>query len=544
MMRDMPTPESGRRGLRLAALLAFTGTLGLLPSSPRAQSPAAPALVGEVKVAQGVLVGIPGRNTALTAFKGVPFAAPPVGDLRWREPQAPAAWTGTRNARDFSPSCVQNIVNARDPWTYEFMAHGDVSEDCLYLNVWTPARATTERRPVFVYIYGGANTEGSASVPVYDGEGLASKGLVVVTFNYRLGVFGFFGHPELTKESPHGASGNYGLLDQIAAVRWVRENIAAFGGDPDRITVAGQSAGASAVHNLTASPLAKGTFHRAIAQSGSSLTTLSAGRPRAELEADGARFAAAKGAASVAALRALSWQQVFAPVAASPGGTPTQPFRWTPVVDGYALPQSVRDTFANGRQNDVPMITGANADEYGASPRPTATTASFTAQARQRYAADADAFLALYPAANDDSAKLSQNASARDIARTSMYLWALQRGRTGKTPVFTYYWTHPLPGPDVAIHGAFHTSEVPYLLNTLAMSPRTFTPVDHRLADLFSTYIVNFATSGNPNGGGLPRWDAVTAGAPTTLEIGDRTAMIATAGSADKFALLSRLLPP
>lgn len=541
MPKHMPFMK-GR--IHAATLLTAVG-LAVASGSivPAAQTGATTALTGEIRVAQGQLSGVPGRNPAITAFKGIPFAAPPVGPLRWREPQPARPWSGVRATHAFSPSCMQNIVDVRTPWTYEFMAHGEVSEDCLYLNVWTPARATTERRPVLVYIYGGGNTEGSASVPVYDGEGLASKGLVVVTFNYRLGILGFFGHEALTKESPNGASGNYGLLDQIAAVRWVRENIGAFGGDPDRITVAGQSAGAAGVHNLTASPLAKGTFHRGIAQSGSTLNTLSAGRPRAELESDGARFAAAKGASSLAELRAMPWQALTAPLPPAPPGTqPAPPFRWTVVVDGYALPQSVRDTFAAGRQNDVPMMTGANADESGASPRPTATLASFTNQARQRYGADADRFLALYPATSDEAAKTAQNTSARDIARTSMYLWALERAKTSRTPVYTYYWTHPLPGPEIGVHGAFHTSEVPYVLNTLSMSPRPFVALDHRIADLFSTYIVNFATNANPNAGGLPRWDAVSAETQTTMEIGDRAGALPIAANAASFEFLKRAL--
>ena len=208
-----------------------------------------------------------GTQPGITAFRGVPFAAPPVGDKRWRAPEPPVAWTGVRTAAAFGPSCIQRIVEESKPWTYEFMTHGAISEDCLFVNIWTAAKSGAERRPVLVYIYGGANTEGSGMVPVYDGEGLASKGLVVVNFNYRVGVLGFFAHPELSSEAAYHASGNYGLLDQIAAVKWVRENIAGFGGDPERITIAGQSAGGQGVHNLTASPLAKGTFHRAIIES-------------------------------------------------------------------------------------------------------------------------------------------------------------------------------------------------------------------------------------------------------------------------------------
>lgn len=529
--------------------LLLTALAGLALASPSvigSQAPVASfvALSGEVRVAEGQLSGVAGRNTAITVFRGVPFAAPPVGDLRWRPPQPAAAWTGDRAADTFQASCVQDIVDVRPPWTYEFMAHGQVGEDCLYLNIWTPARLTDERRPVLVYIHGGANTEGSGSVPAYDGEGLASRGLVVVTINYRLGVFGFFAHPELTRESPHGASGNYGLLDQIAAVRWVHENIGAFGGDPDRITVAGQSAGASAVHNLTASPLARGRFHRAIAQSGSSLNTLSGGRPLAAAEADGARFAAARGAASLAELRAMSADQVFARVPSSPGnaGAPTAPFRWGPVVDGYALPLSVGETFAAGRQNDVVTMTGINADENGASPQPNVTAESFARMARERYGDQAEAFLALYAAATDDQAGAAANTSARDLARTNMYLWALERAKTAKTPAYTYYWTHPLPGPEIDRYGAFHTSEVPYLLNTLSMSPRPFTAVDYRVADLFSTYIVNFALTGDPNNAGLPRWDPVAAEDRQTFEIGERAGALPLTTSQAAYDVISRIL--
>ncbi|MFO7302237.1 MAG: carboxylesterase family protein [Acidobacteriota bacterium] len=527
--------------LRIRTTLAVLTAAAALALPLRGQGPDAPvvALEGEVRVAQGLLSGVPAeRNAAITVFRGVPYAAPPVGDLRWREPQPAPSWTGTRQAHEFAPNCVQDIVDVRPPWTYEFMAHGEVSEDCLYLNIWTPARLPIERRPVFVYIHGGANTEGSGSVPVYDGEGLASRGLVVVTINYRLGVFGFFAHPELTAESPHGASGNYGLLDQIAAVRWVRENIAAFGGDPDRITIAGQSAGAAAVHSITASPLAAGLFHRAIAQSGSSLNTFGPGRPLAELEAEGARFAAAKGAPSLAGLRAMPADQLFASVPSGSGA----PFRWSPVVDGYALPASVGEIFRAGRQNDVPTLTGANRDESGASPQPDITRERFVSQARERWGDRADDFLALYPAADDEQAKEAANTSARDLARTSMYLWALERAATARTPVYTYYWTHPLPGPEIDRYGAFHTSEVPYLLNSLFRSPRPFTALDYRIADLFSTYIVNFAETGDPNGVGLPEWRPVSTDRRETFEIGGRAGAMPLTSRPEAFDLLRELL--
>ena len=527
------------RRSRLAAVAMMSVTLWSASEGTQAQT-AGPSLKGPVRVQQGLLSGAPGRSRAITVFKGVPFAAPPVGPNRWRAPQPGAPWTGTKAASSFSPSCVQTIVEGKHPWSYEFMAHGEVSEDCLYLNVWTPARATTERLPVLVFIHGGANVEGSGSIPIYDGEGLASKGLVVVTVNYRMGIFGFLAHPELTAESPNHASGNYGLLDQIAAVRWVHDNITAFGGDGSRITIAGQSAGAQAVHNLTASPLANGLFHAAIAESGSSVANpTAAGRTLTDQEQDGVRFASAKQASSLAALRALSWQAIFAPLTPTPGASP---FRWGPVVDGYALPASVAQTFAAGRQNDVPTLTGANADENGASPQPTATAASWTAQATQRYGAEASIFLGLYPAATDAEAKAMQNASARDTSRVSMYLWALDREKTAKTKTYTYYWNHVLPGPEAGIYGAFHTSEVPYALNSLSQSDRPFVDADHHIADVMSSYWANFAKTGDPNGAGLPHWPAVSEQPATTMEIGDHTGAIPVAESQAKVAFLTKVL--
>jgi carboxylesterase type B len=420
------------------------------------------------------------------------------------------------------------------------MAHGAVDEDCLYLNVWTPAKSPTDKRPVFVYIYGGANTEGSASVPVYDGEGLASKGLVVVTFNYRLGILGFFTHPALREEASYHASGNYGLLDQIAAVRWVHDNIAAFGGDPQRVTIAGQSAGAAAVHNLTASPLARGFFQRAIAESGSGIATARA-RTMAEQEADGTRLADAKGAHSLAELRAMPWQEIVLPLPASEAsGRGSVTPRFGIVVDGYALPAPVAEIFAAGKQNDVPTLTGSNADEGGAVPHPQTTAAEFEAQVRQRFGELAGEFLKLYPAATDEQARVAQNESSRDQSRVSTYLWALQRAQTAKTRAFIYYFTHPLPGPDIERFGAFHTSEVPYVLNTLRMSDRPFTEADSQLADRLSSYWANFASTGDPNGKGLPVWPAVSPESAATMELGRLFKPIPVASDAARLEFFRR----
>jgi len=525
-----------RTALTVVAVVVSIGSLGARPRAPR---------LGIVSVTGGRVTGVPARNEALTVFRGIPFAAPPVGPLRWRAPEPVRPWAGVLRADAFSPSCIQSMVQERKPWTYEFMTHGEISEDCLYVNVWTPAAASSERRPVFVYLYGGANTEGSAVVPVYDGEGLASKGLVVVTFNYRVGVLGFFSHPTLSQEAPYHGSGNYGLLDQIAAVRWVSQNIASFGGDPARVTIAGQSAGAQGVHNLTISPLSKGLFQRAIAESGSTLGAVGGGRSLADQEADGVRFATMKGNASLATLRAMSWAEVVAPVQApAPAGGgrgPAAP-RFGVVIDNYALTAAMRDVYAAGRQHDVPTLTGSNADENGAVPSPTITLEAYKAQAQQRYAAASDEFLRLYPAATDDEARAMSNASARDQARTSTYLWAMARSATAKTAAYTYFFNQPLPGPDVKQYGAFHTSEVPYVLNTLAMSDRPFTAVDRKVAETLSSYWVNFATRGNPNGPGLPAWPAISKDAPHAMQLGADVKPIPVATNSEKLAFWSKFL--
>ncbi|HXK07691.1 MAG TPA: carboxylesterase family protein [Verrucomicrobiae bacterium] len=494
------------------------------------------AIPQPVKVAGGLVTGVSGKDSSVTVFKGIPFAAPPVGDLRWKAPQPVRPWQGVRKADQFGNSCMQNIVDEHKPWTYEFMTHTGVSEDCLFLNVWTGAQSAGERRPVYVYIYGGGNTEGSGAVPVYDGEGLAKKGIVVVTVNYRLGILGFFTHPELTAESGVHASGNYALLDLIAALHWVHDNIAAFGGDPGRVVIGGQSAGASNVHSLVASPLAKGLFHGAIAESGSSVGGLGlmGARTLADQEKAGVQFAEAKGAHSLAELRNLSWKELTAPV---PGAGP---FRFGVVVDGYVQPAPAAEMFAQGRQNDVPTLTGCNQGEGGASPHPTVTAEAFQKAARQRYTDLGEDFLALYPAATDEQAHGAQNESSWDSTRASMYLWAVNRARTAKTKAYTYFWEHTMPGPDADRFGAFHTSEVPYVMNTLYMSDRPFADADHKIADMMSSYWVNFVRTGDPNGKGLAHWPAVSEQPGATMELGDRALPIPVAGSPAKLAFFEK----
>ncbi len=511
--------------------------------------PLAAAISKPVKVEGGMLSGVPGKDPSVMVFKGIPYAAPPVGDMRWKAPAPPLAWKGIRKADGFGPSCIQNIVQERKPWTYEFMTHGEISEDCLSLNVWTAAKSASEKRPVYVYIHGGGFSEGSGAVPVYDGEGLAKKGIVVVTINYRLGVLGFLAHPGLTEESASKASGNYGLLDQIAALRWIRDNIKEFGGDPSRVTIGGQSAGGMSVHSLIASPLAKGLFHRAIVESGGSSIGggISLGtRSLAEAEADGQKFAESKGAHSLAELRTMSWQKLMEPVqdpaaAGRPAGMPM--LRFSPIVDGYCLPASAQQVVARGKQNDVPTLTGANLGELGGMmmPQGPTTAESFAKQSRQRYGDMADEFLKLYPASTDAEAQASQTQSTRDQAMVSMYLWARERAKTAKTNAFIYLWDHTLPGPDAERFGAFHTGEVPYFMNTLYMSDRPFADADRKIADIVSSYLVNFISTGNPNGKGLPVW-APVGDKPEVMEVGDKIEPVPLAGNSVKIAFFEKLL--
>ena len=499
----------------LAAALGLV-CLSLLPLLAAAQS------AETLRLEQGLIAGVPGADDAVRVYKGVPFAAPPVGDLRWRAPRPPASWQGTHVADAFAPGCVQHVAGSRPPWTEAFMHQGSTSEDCLYLNVWTAAATDRgEQRPVLVYIYGGGFSEGSGSVSLYDGEALARKGLVVVTINYRVGVFGFLAHPDLSAESTRGASGNYGLLDQVAALHWVRQNIAAFGGDPGNVTLAGQSAGAISVYLLTASPLAEGLFHRAIVQSGPGglasfglTSTRSLARPLSEAEAAGTEFAEALGGYSIQALRAMSAEDLTA--------TGSPPMRFGPVIDGYFLPDDVSTIYAGGVQHDVPMLTGFNADEASAFPGYGKTTAeAFRKTARARYGTSAEAFLALYGASTDEEAGRAQKASQRDLAAVALRRIARERARTAKTDAYLYYFARGIPWPERPEFGAFHTAEVPYFFNNLKHLSRPWEALDRQLADVMSSYWANFAATGNPNGEGLPTWPAYDEQKVRFMNLGD-----------------------
>lgn len=515
---------------------AFAAALAL------AALPLFAAINQPVQVEGGLVAGVPGTDSSIVTFKSIPFAAPPVGNLRWRAPQPVVPWKGLHATDKYPPSCIQDIPNSNPPWTYEFMPHNEIGEDCLYLNVFTSAASASEKRPVFVYIYGGGFHQGGTAVPIYDGEGLAKKGLVVVTINYRVGLMGFLAHPELTRESGHQASGNYALLDQIAALKWIQHNIAKFGGDPANVTIAGQSAGGAAVHDLTASPLAHGLFQRAIVQSGGS-TIASGGvggglQSLADAEKDGEKFANAKGAHSLAELRAMSWQELIKPNS----GAQSNP-RFAPIADGYVLPGPFMSVIAEGKQNDVVTLTGSALGELGgiSGPQKPVTLSEFQARARQRFGDSAEEFLKLYPATTDQEAQAAQKQSVVDQALVAQYLWARVRSKTAKTKVYEYLWDHTLPGPDSAKYGAFHSSDLLYTLNTLYTSDRPFADEDRKIAAMMSSYWANFAATGDPNGKGLPMWPPVD-NKPQVMELGDKTALIPLADSPAKIEFFQKFL--
>ena len=469
------------------------------------------AIDDPVHTAGGLLSGSAGRSAAVRVYKGVPYAAPPVGELRWKAPKPPAAWHGVKKADAFSPACMQAPYPATS--IYHSAAEPS-SEDCLYLNIWTAAKSSKERRPVMVWIHGGALTRGSGSTSMYDGESLASKGVVLVTINYRLGVFGFLAHPELTRESDRNASGNYGFLDQIAALEWVQKNIPAFGGDPRRVTIFGESAGSWSVNYLMATPLARGLFQRAIGESGGAFGPI---KRLADVEASGVKFAHSLGAESIAALRDKQADDLLKASSAA---------SFPPNVDGWMLPHDVYTIFAEGKQNDVPVIVGSNADEARSLTRwPEGGTAkTFQAQLKARFGPGADKVLEFYPAATDQEAEASFYSSFTDFVFTwQMRTWARLQSGTGHSKAFVYYFSRVPPGAGHDKLGAFHASEIPYAFDNLAISKwRTYEDADRKLADIISSYWVNFAATGDPNGTGLPRWTPYQQASDTTLELGDR----------------------
>jgi para-nitrobenzyl esterase len=462
------------------------------------------AIDDPVHLDAGMVSGAPASGD-VRVFKGIPFAAPPTGDLRWRAPKPAAHWDGVRKAEQFSPTCMQGAGTGPN-----------TSEDCLYLNVWTGAKSAGEKRPVMVWIYGGGYSTGSGSQAMYDGEALAKKGAIIVTLNYRLGDLGFFSYPELTKESDRRGAANFGVMDSLAALEWVQKNIAAFGGDPKRVTIFGESAGAGMVANLLTIPRAKGLFERAIGDSSAwSTATVARLSTLPEAEAAGTKIADAIGAKSLAELRAKPAEAVLK------GGRGTGP-----IVDGWLIREDPGKVFAEGKQIEVPVLVGSNRDEsFGGNPR---SAQQFIDQSRKRYGDLADDFLKLYPAGSDEQAKESAFFSGRDEMAFLMRNWARLESKNGKTKSFVYYFTEQppvlagargpfAPGP----HGsATHVSEILYVFNHLDGS-RPWTDADRDVADRMSSYWVNFATNGDPNGKGLAKWPVYDEKTKTPMVFGN-----------------------
>lgn len=512
------------------ASAAFAQTMPASPATPPAKIVSPP----RAQIANGILEGTL-ETSGINSYKGIPFAAPPVGDLRWREPQPVKNWSGVRQAIHFGPRAMQRPIFG----DMSFRSDG-VKEDCLYLNVWTPAKTAAERLPVLVYFYGGGYMAGDGSEPRYDGENMAKQGIVTLTVNYRLGVFGFMAHPELTKESPNHASGNYGLLDQQAALAWVQKNIAAFGGDPKRIIIAGESAGSTSVSAQMASPLSKNLIAGAIGESGSLLGTLTP-TTLAEAEAIGEKFGQSIGATSLAALRAMPGDQLLETTA-----LPTTP-RFGICIDGYFFPKSLVAIFINGEQAHVPLLAGWNSEESGARAvlgNDAPTIANFTKAVQKLYGDKATDLLKHYaPNTDADVLQVATDLAGDRFIGFSTWKWTDLHSQTGGKPVYRYFYARPRPAmvPEMGNataglaggvvknadptapkqappKGAVHSAEIEYVMGNLTTNKvYAWTPDDQKVSQTMMAFFANFIKTGNPNKAGLPRWDAITPGKPAPV---------------------------
>lgn len=478
-----------------------------------------------VKTTNGSLQGL--EESGIRTFKGVPFGQPPVGELRWKEPQPVKNWEGVRKADKFGPRAMQRAIFG----DMNFRSNG-VSEDCLYLNVWTPAKSANERLPVLVYFYGGGFVAGDGSEPRYDGESMARKGIVAITVNYRLSVFGFLAHPELTKESPHHASGNYGLLDQSAALRWVQQNIAAFGGDPKRVTIAGESAGSFSVSAQMATPLSKNLIAGAIGESGSLLGTTPP-VPLAKAEKTGEKFMFGIGVKSLAALRAMSAAEILEATA-----KPETP-RFSVTVDGYFFPTPPLEIFAKGEQSHVPLLVGWNSEEMNyralmGEDKP--TKENYERAIQKLYNNNSAEALQVYGGSTDKEIENAATALASDrFIGYSTWKWSDLQSKTGGKPVYRYLYSQPRPAMRTemgnavaglaggvikgngqaanktpAPGGAVHSAEIEYALGNLPTNRvYDWQPEDYKVSGIMQAYFVNFIKTGNPNGLGLPNWPSI-----------------------------------
>jgi para-nitrobenzyl esterase len=512
-----------------------------------------------VKTGSGTLEGTGPKPSGVREFKGVPFAQPPVGNLRWTAPMPVTAWNGVRQAKEFGPRCMQQAVFG----DMGFRSNG-MSEDCLYLNIWTPAKSGSEKLPVLVYFFGGGFMAGDGSEPRYDGESMATKGIVAVTVNYRLGVFGFLAHPELTKESAHHVSGNYALFDQNAALQWVHQNIAAFGGDPGRVTIAGESAGSIAVSAQMASPLSKDLIAGAIGESGSILgalapVSLSAG------EDNGVKFAATVGKSDVASLRAMGADQLLE-IAGKRGGP-----RFSPVMDGYFFPEWPVAIFATGKQAHVPLLAGWNSEEQNGRSvlgQDAPTPENLDKAINRLYGEHGAEVAKEYTAASNDEARdlATELASARFIAY-STWKWIDLSAKTGGKPVYRYFYSRPRPamtakmgnvtaglaggivkaeGPAPAARptprGAVHSAEIEYALGNLDSNKvYEWSPDDHKVSSAMEQYFANFIKTGNPNGSGLSKWPPVNSGDSVQFLQIDVNTRAETATHEGRYRILDKL---
>ena len=459
----------------------------------------------QVRTDAGSVEGSTGADGKVQIFKGIPYAAPPVGALRWKEPQPVPAWQGVKKATEFGARCMQGNV-------YSDMVFRDPapSEDCLYLNVWTPKASLDAKLPVMVWIYGGGFQAGATSEPRQDGERLAHKGVVVVSMNYRLGIFGFFSHPELTKESPRHASGNYGLLDQVAALQWVRKNIAAFGGDPENVTIFGESAGSFSVSALMASPITKGLIHRAIGESGAFFGRTLLAKPLYGSEQDGAKFAASIGADSLEKLRAMTSQETL-----DAASKDKNAFRFGPNIDGYFFPKSPAEIYAKGNAAHIALLAGWNHNEsnyhefFGTDP---STKENYAKKVSQTYGEKAADVLKAFPAESDEQAKSSAELLATaNFIGYGTWKWIELQAKLDAAPVYRFEFDDAPPlaaGAPTTTDPprAYHSAEIEFVFGMLDSKKLPWRAEDYQLSEQMGSYWTNFAKTGNPNGTGLPPW--------------------------------------
>lgn len=466
-------------------MLLFMG----LPFFVWAQNPS-------VETDKGWVQGI--QKNELSIYLGIPFAQPPIGALRWKAPEETIAWEGVKDCTTFGPSAYQTDPVPFMFWPEEYLIpKAPISEDCLYLNVWTK-KEEGKKKPVLVYIHGGGFRSGGGACPIYNGEEMAKKDVVVVTINYRVGLFGFMAHPELAAESPTNSSGNYAILDMIAALKWVQNNIEQFGGDSSQVTIAGQSAGSMAVNILCASPLAKGLFRAAIAESGAGVLE-NALRP--DLKKEGAELSGLElqnevGVSSINELRLLSPDKILK---ASKGLN-------APYVDGYVLPKSVQEIYAAGEQNPVTLLMGWN--KYDVVGPPASSASAFKARVEEKYGKGAKKMLKEYPVGKDaDWTDSQKRLSADEFFGVQHYYWAKLVNTLGTEPVYMYRFFRDVPAYDSSTDfGAFHSSEIVYAYHNLHTSDRPWEPVDEALSDTMSTYWANFIKTSSPNGNSMPLW--------------------------------------